>query len=78
LGQTVTAFVTLFVTSANHQEFMDFFQKEEEISEVHRVSGEGCYLLKTHFSSNEELDNFLGRLLKYGNYRVNLSIGKLK
>ncbi|MEC2520057.1 Lrp/AsnC ligand binding domain-containing protein, partial [Bacillus cereus] len=48
------------------------------ISEVHRVSGEGCYLIKTHFSSNEELDNFLGRLLKYGNYRVNLSIGKLK
>ncbi len=49
LGQTVTAFVTLFVTSANHQEFMNFFQKEEEISEVHRVSGEGCYLLKNTF-----------------------------
>ena len=78
LGQVVTAFVTLFVTTANHQEFMNFFQGEEGISEVHRVSGEGCYLLKTHFTSNEELDNFLGRLLKYGNYRVNLSIGKLK
>ncbi len=30
LGQTVTAFVTLFVTSANHQEFMDFFQKKKK------------------------------------------------
>lgn len=79
LGQVVTAFVTLFVNTANHLEFQNFFQEEEEaISEVHRISGDGCYLLKTHFASNEELDSFLARLLKYGNYRVNLSIGKLK
>ncbi|GIP26284.1 HTH-type transcriptional regulator LrpB [Paenibacillus sp. J23TS9] len=78
LGQIVTAFVTLFVKTANHLEFQNFFQEEEAISEVHRISGDGCYLLKTHFASNEELDTFLERLLKYGNYRVNLSIGKLK
>ena len=78
LGQIVTAFVTVFVTTANHQEFKNFFQEEEAISEVNRTSGDGCYLLKTHFASNEELDNFLERLLKFGNYRVNLSIGKLK
>lgn len=78
LGQIVTAFVTMFVNTPNHQDFHNFFQKEEVISEAYRTSGDGCYLLKTHFASNEELDNFLGRLLKYGNYRVNLSIGKLK
>jgi len=78
LGQIVNAFVTVFVKTADHQEFRNFFQEEEAISEVHRTSGDGCYLLKAHFNSNEELDNFLGRLLEYGNYRVNLSIGKLK
>lgn len=78
LGQVVTAFVTVFVQTTNHQEFKHFFQAEEAISEVHRTSGDGCYLLKTHFSSNEELDTFLECLLKYGNYRVNLSIGRLK
>jgi len=78
LGQIVTAFVTVFVETPNHQEFKNFFQSKEAVSEVHRTSGDGCYLLKTHFASNEELDSFLGRLLKYGNYRVNLSIGKLK
>ncbi|WP_409370578.1 Lrp/AsnC family transcriptional regulator [Lysinibacillus sp. 38-6] len=78
LGQLLTAFVTVFVKTTNHQEFKNFFQEEEAISEVHRTSGDGCYLLKTHFSSNEDLDIFLERLLKYGNYRVNLSIGKLK
>ncbi len=78
LGQIVTAFVTVFVKTANHQAFKIFFQEEEAVSEVHRTSGEGCYLLKTHFASNEELDTFLEKLLEYGNYRVNLSIGKLK
>lgn len=78
LGQIVTAFVTVFVNTANHELFKSFFMKEEAISEVHRTSGDGCYLLKTHFVSNEELDSFLGRLLEYGNYRVNLSIGQLK
>lgn len=78
LGQIVTAFVTVFVKTSNHQGFKNFFQEEEAVSEVHRTGGDGCYLLKTHFASNEELDIFLERLLKYGNYRVNLSIGKLK
>jgi len=78
LGQIVTAFVTVFVKTANHELFKSFFKKEEAISEVHRTSGDGCYLLKTHFVSNEALDSFLGRLLEYGNYRVNLSIGQLK
>lgn len=78
LGQVVTAFVIVFIDTVDHQKFKNFFQEEEAITEVHRISGEGCYLLKTHFASNEELDGFLGRLLKYGNYRVNLSIGQLK
>lgn len=78
LGQIVTAFVTVFVKTVNHQEFKNFCQEVEAISEVHRTSGDGCYLLKTHFASNKELDTFLEQLLKYGNYRVNLSIGKIK
>lgn len=78
LGQPVTAFITVFVKSENHTAFHTFFNTEEAISEVHRISGEGCYLLTAHFASNEEMELLLERLLKHGNYRVNLSIGKLK
>jgi len=78
LLQPITAFITFFVKTANHKAFHEFFQVEEAISEVHRTSGDGCFLLTAHFGSNEELEMFLERLLKYGNYRVNLSLGKIK
>jgi Lrp/AsnC family leucine-responsive transcriptional regulator len=48
------------------------------ISEVHRVSGEGCYRLKAELSSHEELNALLAAILQHGNYRVNLSIGQIK
>nr|WP_232242919.1 Lrp/AsnC family transcriptional regulator [Paenibacillus sp. GSMTC-2017] len=78
LGQPVTAFITVFVQSPNHVAFHTFFQSTAAISEVHRISGDGCFLLTGHFASNEDLESFLAKLLEHGNYRINLSIGKLK
>ncbi|GEN33927.1 MULTISPECIES: Lrp/AsnC family transcriptional regulator [Aneurinibacillus] len=78
LGRTVTAFITVLMKSANHTAFQAFIEKEEIIAEAHRISGDGCYFLKAHTTSLEELDALLNRILKHGNYRVSLSIGKLK
>ncbi|ALS80209.1 MULTISPECIES: Lrp/AsnC family transcriptional regulator [Planococcus] len=78
LIQPITAFITFFVETTDHKTFHDFFKAQEAISEAHRTSGDGCYLLTGHFGSNEELEMFLERLLTYGNYRINLSIGKIK
>lgn len=79
LGKPVTAYITIFVDSVNHPAFHTFFLAEEAISEVHRISGDGCsFLLTAHFASNEEMELLLARILKYGHYRVNLSIEKLK
>ncbi|MCP1136199.1 Lrp/AsnC family transcriptional regulator [Paenibacillus polysaccharolyticus] len=78
LGLPITAFITVFVETTNHKEFLKFFMSEEAITEGHRISGDGCFLLTAHLTSNDELDTLLARLLEHGNYRVNLSIGKLK
>lgn len=78
LGKSVTAFISVFIDSTNHKGFHTFVQSEASISEVHRISGDGCYLLTAHFSNNEEMQSFLDRILEHGNYRVNISIGKLK
>ncbi|UHA72018.1 Lrp/AsnC family transcriptional regulator [Paenibacillus sp. 481] len=78
LGLPITAFITLFVESANHTSFHKFVMAEDAVTEVHRISGEGCYVLTGHFAANEDLEVFLAHLLKHGNYRVNLSIGKIK
>lgn len=77
LGKSIQAFITVFMKTTNHTEFQQFLKNHLNVSEAHRVSGEGCYFLKVSLSSQEELNKVLDEILKYGNYRVNLSIGKI-
>lgn len=78
LGLPILALITVFMNSAEHSPFQQFINSREIIKEAYRISGEGCYWLKVNVSSHEELNRFLDELLKYGNYRVNISIGKVK
>ncbi|WP_372637101.1 Lrp/AsnC family transcriptional regulator [Cohnella sp.] len=79
LGLALTAFVTVFLKSGSaHEKFLAFAAGEENVEEVHRVSGEGCYWLRTRAAGHDDLNRFLDRLLEYGNYKLSLSIGKLK
>lgn len=79
IGQVVHAFVTVFIKSNTaHQSFQTFVQQHEKVDETHRVSGEGCYWMRVRVGTPIELNVFLDELLKYGNYRVSLSIGQIK
>lgn len=78
LGKNLTAFITIFMKSTDHLSFQNFIRENEEILTCDRISGEGCYLLKAHLSNEESLMNLLDKTLKYGNYRVNISIGRIK
>jgi Lrp/AsnC family leucine-responsive transcriptional regulator len=79
IGLTVHAFVTVFMKSGTaHQAFQSFAQRHEGVFEAHRISGEGCYWLRVRVAAPAELNDFLDQLLQYGNYKVNLSIGKIK
>jgi Lrp/AsnC family transcriptional regulator, leucine-responsive regulatory protein len=78
LGITITAYLTIFMKTTNHRAFHVFLQSQEAVVEASRISGEGCYLLKVQVNSQEALNCFLDSVLKYGNYRVNISIGKIK
>ena len=78
LGLSYTAFVIIYMKPANHQEFIHFVQERNEVREVHRVSGEGCYHLKIKVKSQDQLNLFLNDLLQYGNYSIHLSIQEIK
>ncbi|MDP4095341.1 Lrp/AsnC family transcriptional regulator [Paenibacillus sp. P96] len=79
IGQTVHAFVTVFLSSNTaHPSFQAFAAQSEQVTEMHRVSGEGCYWLRVRVASPLELNDFLDHLLKYGNYKLSMSIGQLK
>ncbi|GIP24473.1 Lrp/AsnC family transcriptional regulator [Paenibacillus sp. J22TS3] len=79
IGLAVEAFVTVFMNSGQaHQGFQDFVKNKNEIVEMHRVSGEGCYWLRVRTVSAVELNTLLDELLKFGNYKLSLSIGQVK
>ncbi len=78
LGIKDTAFVTIFMKTTDHVSFKKYLTESNIVTEAHRVSGEGCYMLKVQVSGQQELVTFLDGVLKYGNYKVNLSIEKVK
>ncbi|AZV59480.1 Lrp/AsnC family transcriptional regulator [Peribacillus frigoritolerans] len=78
LGLSYTAFVIIYMKTANHDSFIRFINDRNEIVEAHRVSGEGCYHLKIKVNSQELLNLFLNKILDYGNYSLYLSIQEIK
>ncbi|MGD8191117.1 Lrp/AsnC family transcriptional regulator [Brevibacillus ginsengisoli] len=77
MGLKITALITIFMKSANHQRFLGFLEHQTCIEEAHRVTGEGCYWIKANFKEQEELNLFLDQLLDHANYRVSLSLKKV-
>lgn len=78
VGISFTAFIIFFMNADKHNELLKFIQHTNEISEAHRVSGDACYLIKVNVRSQENLNEVLNNLLRYGNYHLYLSIEKVK
>ena len=78
LGLSYIAFIIIYMKTSNHDSFIRFMIDRNEVVEVHRVSGEGCYHLKIKVNSQEQLNLFLDKILEYGNYSVHLSIQEIK
>lgn len=77
-GKTRIGFVTVFMKTLDHASFLQFILNQDMVEETHRISGEGCYLLRVRVKDEQQLSEMLDQLLTYGNYRVNLSIGQVK
>ncbi|MEM1503644.1 Lrp/AsnC family transcriptional regulator [Domibacillus sp. 8LH] len=78
LGLSYTAFVVIYMKTANHDSFIRFINERNEVVEAHRISGEGCYHLKIKVNSQEKLNLFLNKILDFGNYSLYLSIQEIK
>ncbi|WP_058304667.1 Lrp/AsnC family transcriptional regulator [Gorillibacterium timonense] len=79
LGLGMEGFVLIFLKSPmEHERFQDFIQKAEPVEEAHRISGDGCYWLRVRMPGLPELDAFLDEVLQYGNYKLYLSVKRLK
>ena len=66
LGLPVTAFVRIRPTAGQLPRIAQLAKETPEISECHRISGEDCFLVKTHTATIEDIEKILDRFLVYG------------
>ncbi|MDN3956295.1 Lrp/AsnC family transcriptional regulator [Sporolactobacillus laevolacticus] len=74
----VIQFITIYMSSSDYAGFEHMIIQNPDCIEAHKISGDGCYMLKTSFSDTEKLDDFCTQLLKFGRYKVNSSIRKIE
>ncbi|WP_160673142.1 Lrp/AsnC family transcriptional regulator [Clostridium sp. C8-1-8] len=73
LGKNITAFITIFMKTTKHDNLVKFIKSNTIITEAHRISGDGCYLLKVVCSNMDEINLLLDNIMEFGTYRLNLS-----
>lgn len=66
------AFITVWMGTPKHNEFLEFCRTRSDVVECHRVAGEGCYLLRVLTDDNSTLEGLIDQVLNYGNYRVSI------
>jgi len=78
LGKNIIAYITIFMKTTKHDQLTKFLKSNSIIEDAHRISGDGCYLLKVVCCNMEEINSLLDQLLEYGTYRLNLSTSTIK
>ncbi|MBQ7266677.1 MAG: Lrp/AsnC family transcriptional regulator [Firmicutes bacterium] len=66
LGYHITAFINLEMQPTQKKEFYPFVRNEPNVLECNCVTGEYSMLLKVTFPNTVDLDDFIGRLQKFG------------
>lgn len=74
----ITAYIMLFMKSNSHYLVKDFADNNDEVKEVMRISGEGCYILKVIVSEHSTLNKLCDDILKFANYRINVVTDTIK
>lgn len=62
LGKNITAFITIFMKTTQHDKLTKFIKENTIITEAHRISGDGCYLLKVICSNMDEINLLLDKI----------------
>ena len=66
LGYHITAFINLELAPVQKPEFYEFAEKCQNVIECNCITGNYSMLLKVVFPSTDDLDNFIGKLQKFG------------
>lgn len=70
-------FITVFMNSNEFIRFEKLVSKVNEVIEFHKITGDGCYLIKSTFDK-QHLEDFLKSISVYARYRINESLRQIK
>lgn len=66
MGYHITAFINLDMEPKHKASFLPFIQSIPNVIECNTVSGSSSQLMKVSFPTTNELDQFIGKLQKFG------------
>ncbi|MGY3779404.1 Lrp/AsnC family transcriptional regulator [Isobaculum melis] len=69
--------ILVYLNEATYQSFEQAILAFEEVIEFYQVSGESCYTIIASFEA-EKLNQFIAVISKYGRYKVNTIMNKLR
>lgn len=64
-----TQYIRVFLNGSFYSQIESLAMEYDEIEEFQKVSGQACYILKSHFD-NDRLKEFIQLLSKYARYTV--------
>ena len=74
----ISAFINVIMKSPDHARFLRFAEAQFAIREIHRLSGDSCYLLRVDVPDHAALERILDTVLEHANYRVNIAVSSVR
>ncbi len=71
-------YLTIILTSGEHRKFIQMVEASDQITELYRISGDGCYMMKVESRSQVELNQIMDRLLQYAEYKLTSAVKQYK
>lgn len=77
-NNSMQCFIIVFMKNTNHYDFQKMIRNKDAVIEGHKISGNGCYMLKVSVKNQIDLNELLSEISLYGTYQLNISIDKFK
>lgn len=70
--------ITVYMETRAYEKFEAIYKANPNVISFSKVSGEGCYIMTLQYHEVLELDDFLVSILRFGRYRINNVMRRIK
>lgn len=78
IGFPISAIIEATIKNNRYTEFKQHIASFNNIDFCYRISGEACFILKTHFPNFEDAEQFIDQLLPFASTKTNFIFSEVK